>query len=113
MQVRDAAGKAERQKMRCMHAYITDIVSMILAGTLYRFTSPPSQRTCVSLPCPQTLKNAQMNNNIELRLKLGKLVKAIISFHVRSPNALGNNLVSLAAACRRDTSSRYSAHLEA
>jgi hypothetical protein len=57
MQVRDAAGKAERQKMRCMHAYITDIVSMILAGTLYRFTSPPSQRTCVSLLCPQTLKN--------------------------------------------------------
>jgi hypothetical protein len=45
MQVRDAAGKAERQKMRCMHAYITDIVSsMILTGTLYRFTSPPSQK---------------------------------------------------------------------
>jgi hypothetical protein len=45
MQVREGCRKAERQKMRCMHAYITDIVSsMILTGTLYRFTSPPSQK---------------------------------------------------------------------
>lgn len=98
MQVRERCRKAERQKMRCMHAYITDIVVFDdPAGTLYRFTSPPSKRTCVSIAMSANLKKiAQLD-----RLNVGRyeamnemtLVSHTILFKMNFETVLFANLL--------------------